>query len=155
MNPPLRAEADRQALIAGLRDGTIDCIATDHAPHAREEKEVPFEQAPMGTTGLETAFAAVYTDLVLPGVLPLALVVEKLSAGAALMDLPTPRIAIGEPANLCLVDLDAEWEVGEHGYESRSENCCFAGRRLHGRVLATLAAGGVAYRERSFALSAA
>jgi dihydroorotase len=155
MNPPLRSEADRQALIAGLRDGTIDCIATDHAPHAREEKEVPFEEAPMGTTGLETAFAAVYTDLVLPGVLPLALVVEKLSAGAAPMDLPTPRIAVGEPANLCLVDLDAEWEVGEHGYESRSENCCFAGRRLQGRVLATLAAGGVAYRERAFALSAA
>jgi dihydroorotase len=155
MNPPLRSEADRQALIAGLRDGTIDCIATDHAPHAREEKEVPFEEAPMGTTGLETAFAAVYTDLVVPGVLPLALVAEKLSAGAALMDLPTPRIAVGEPANLCLIDLDAEWEVGEHGYESRSENCCFAGRRLRGRVLATLAAGGVAYRERAFALSAA
>ena len=71
MNPPLRAEDDRQALIDGLRDGTIDCIATDHAPHAREEKEVPFEEAPMGTTGLETAFAAVYTELVVPGVLPL------------------------------------------------------------------------------------
>jgi dihydroorotase len=155
MNPPLRSEADRQALIAGLRDGTIDCIATDHAPHAREEKEVPFEEAPMGTTGLETAFAAVYTDLVLPGVLPLALVVEKLSAGAALMDLATPRIEVGAPADVCLIDLAAEWEVGEHGYESRSENCCFAGRRLRGRVLATLAAGGVAYRERSFALSAA
>ena len=67
MNPPLRAEDDRQALIAGLRDGTIDCVATDHAPHAREEKEVPFEEAPMGTTGLETAFAALYTELVLPG----------------------------------------------------------------------------------------
>ena len=71
MNPPLRSEDDRQALIDGLRTGTIDCIATDHAPHAREEKEVPFEEAPMGTTGLETAFAAVYTDLVKPGVLPL------------------------------------------------------------------------------------
>ena len=67
MNPPLRSESDRQALIEGLRDGTIDCIATDHAPHARDEKEVPFEQAPMGTTGLETAFASVYTDLVVPG----------------------------------------------------------------------------------------
>ena len=66
MNPPLRDEADRQALIEGLRDGTIDCIATDHAPHAREEKEVPFEEAPMGTTGLETAFASVYTELVRP-----------------------------------------------------------------------------------------
>ena len=79
MNPPLRSEDDRQALIAGLLDGTIDCIATDHAPHAREEKEVPFEEAPMGTTGLETAFAAIYTELVLPGVLPLELVVDKLS----------------------------------------------------------------------------
>ena len=67
MNPPLRGEADRQALIDGLRDGTIDCIATDHAPHAREEKEVPWEEAPMGTTGLETAFAAVHTELVVPG----------------------------------------------------------------------------------------
>ena len=155
MNPPLRAEADRQALIAGLRDGTIDCIATDHAPHAREEKEVPFEEAPMGTTGLETAFAAVHTALVVPGVLPLALVVERLSAGAGLMGLPAPCIEVGAPADLCLVDLDAEWEVGDAGYESRSENCCFAGRRLQGKVLATVAAGGVAYRERAFALSAA
>ena len=105
---------------------------------------MPFEEAPMGTTGLETAFAAVYTELVKPGVLPLALVVEKLSAGAALMDLPTPRIAVGEPANLTLVDLDAEWEVGEAGYESRSENCCFAGRTLRGRVLATVPAATVA-----------
>ena len=67
--PAAAHEADRQALIDGLRDGTIDCVATDHAPHARDEKEVPFEQAPMGTTGLETAFAALYTELVLPGVL--------------------------------------------------------------------------------------
>ena len=66
MHPPLATEADRQALIEGLRDGTIDCVATDHAPHARDEKEVPFEQAPMGTTGLETAFAALHTELVLP-----------------------------------------------------------------------------------------
>ena len=155
MNPPLRGEDDRRALVEGLRDGTIDCVATDHAPHAREEKEVPFEQAPMGTTGLETAFPALYTHLVLPGVLGLDLVVERLSAGAALMGLSTPRIAPGRPANLCLVDLEAEWEVGEAGYESRSESCAFAGQRLRGRVLATVAAGGVAYRERAFALSPA
>src|SRR6185312_13771784 len=111
MNPPLRTETDRQALISGLRDGTIDCIATDHAPHAREEKEVAFEEAPMGTTGLETAFAAVYTELVLPGVLPLGLVVDKLSSGAALVDLPLPAVRKGEPANLCLLDLESEWEV--------------------------------------------
>ena len=133
MNPPLRAEDDRQALIAGLRDGTIDCIATDHAPHAREEKEVPFEEAPMGTTGLETAFAAVYTELVLPGVLPLALVVEKLSAGAALMDLPTPRIARRRARR------PRAWSTSTRSGRSarpatsrRSENCCFAGRTLHG-----------------------
>ena len=155
MNPPLRTEDDRRALVDGLRDGTIDCIATDHAPHAREEKEVPFEEAPMGTTGLETAFPVVYSELVLPGVLPLALVVEKLSAGAALLDLPTPRIERGAEANLCLVDLEASWEVGESGYESRSENSAFAGRTVHGRILATVAAGAVAYRDRAFALSAA
>jgi dihydroorotase len=154
MNPPLRAEDDRRALVDGLRDGTIDCIATDHAPHAREEKEVPFEEAPMGTTGLETAFAALYTELVLPGVLPLALVIDKLSAGAALLGLEPPSVRPGRPADFCLVDLEAEWEVGEHGYESRSENCCFAGRTLRGRVLATVAAGGVAYRERMFSVVA-
>ena len=155
MNPPLRSEADRQALIEGLRSGVIDCIATDHAPHARDEKEVPFEQAPMGTTGLETAFAAVHTDLVVPGHLPLALVVEKMTAGLGLIDLLVPTIATGEPANLVLVDLAAEWVVGESGYESRSENCCFAGRMLRGKVLVTIAAGAVVYRERAFALTAA
>jgi dihydroorotase len=149
MNPPLRTESDRVALVDALRSGVIDCIATDHAPHARDEKEVPFEQAPMGTTGLETAFAAVHTELVVPGVLPLGLVVERMTAGAALLGLPVPRIASGAPANLTLVDLGAEWEVGEDGYESRSENCCFGGRRLRGRVLLTLAGGAVAYRERA------
>ncbi|HVE69268.1 MAG TPA: dihydroorotase [Solirubrobacteraceae bacterium] len=146
MNPPLRAERDRQALIAGLRDGTIDCVATDHAPHANHEKEVPFEEAPMGTTGLETAFAALHTDLVVPGVLDLALVVERMTAGAALFDLPTPRIAPGEPANLALVDLDAEWQAGEAGWESKAENSCFAGRTLRGRVVLTVAGGAIAHR---------
>jgi dihydroorotase len=149
MNPPLRTEQDRQALIEGLRSGVIDCVATDHAPHARDEKDVPFEQAPMGTTGLETAFPALYTNLVLPGVLPLGLVVDRMTAGAALLDLPVPVIERGRRADLTLIDLGGEWEVGEGGYESRSENCCFAGRRLKGRVMLTLAGGAVAYRERS------
>jgi len=149
MNPPLAGEDDRRALIEGLRDGTIDCVATDHAPHAREEKEVPFEQAPMGTTGLETAFAALYTGLVLPGALELGLLVQRMTAGAALFDLPTPLIAKGEPANLTLIDLNAEWIAGEHGWQSRSEGCCFAGRRLRGRVVLTVAAGSVAYRYRA------
>jgi dihydroorotase len=155
MNPPLATEQDRQALVEGLRNGSIDCVATDHAPHARDEKEVPFEQAPMGTTGLETAFAALYTGLVLPGALELGLLVERMTAGAGLFELPTPRIAPGEPANVTLVDLDAEWVAGEHGWESRSENCCFAGRRLKGRVLLTVAAGAAVYRERAFSVVAA
>jgi dihydroorotase len=146
MNPPLRTEADRQALIAGLRDGTIECVATDHAPHARHEKEVPFEQAPMGVIGLETAFPVLYTDLVLPGLLALGLVVERMTAGAALLDLPTPRIAVGEPANLVLLDLGASWEVGARGYASTSANSCFEGRTLRGVVRLTVAAGAVAHR---------
>jgi dihydroorotase len=147
MNPPLRAQADRQALVEALRDGTIDCIATDHAPHARHEKEVPFEEAPMGTTGLETAFAALHTELVVPGALPLPTLVARMTADAArTLDLPPPAIAPGAPANLVLLDLEAEWEVGESGYESRSENCAFAGRRLRGLVLLTVAAGAVAFQ---------
>ena len=154
MNPPLRAEADRQALIDGLRSGTLDCIATDHAPHAREEKEQPFELAPMGVTGLETAFAAVYTGLVVPGVLDLGLVVERLTAGGEPFGLHVPQLAKGRAADVCLVDLASVWEVGEAGYESRSANCAFAGKRLTGRVRITIAGGAVAFRERSFAIGA-
>jgi dihydroorotase len=152
MHPPLATDADRMALIEGLRTGTIDCVATDHAPHARNEKEVPFEQAPMGTTGLETAFAALYTGLVLPGILELSLLVERMTAGAALFELPTPTVAVGGIANLTLMDLDATWVAGEHGWESRSENCCFAGRQLQGRVLLTIAAGAIAHRDRTLSL---
>jgi len=155
MNPPLRSEADRQALIAGLRDGTIDCVATDHAPHAAEEKEVPFEQAAMGVTGLETAFASLHTELVLPGAIGLDLLIERMSGGAAPFDLERPSLAPGSEANIALCDLDAEWTVGEEGYESRSDNSWCAGRELTGRVLMTLAGGQVAYRLRSFSLGVA
>jgi dihydroorotase len=148
MNPPLRAERDRRALVGALRSGLIDCVATDHAPHASHEKEVPFEQAPMGTTGLETAFAALYTELVLPGELELEVIVERMTEGGALYGLPVPRIEPGRAANLCLIDLDARFDVGADGYFSRSANCCFHGRMLQGRVLLTLAAGTVAFRER-------
>jgi dihydroorotase len=153
MHPPLAGEDDRKVLVEGLRDGTIDCVATDHAPHARDEKEVPFEQAPMGTTGLETAFAALYTGLVCSGELALPLLVERMTAGAELFDLPAPRIARGQLANMTLIDLQASWIAGEHGWQSRSENCCFAGRRLSGRVMLTLAAGAVAHREQALTLA--
>jgi dihydroorotase len=152
MHPPLTTEADRLALVEGLRAGTLDCVATDHAPHARDEKEVPFEQAPMGTTGLETAFAALYTWLVLPGVINLGVLVERMTAGAALFELEVPSIAVGRRADLALLDLEREWIAGEHGWESRSENCCFGGRVLRGRVLMTVAAGALAHRDRALAL---
>ncbi|MFL5831496.1 MAG: dihydroorotase [Solirubrobacteraceae bacterium] len=151
MNPPLRNESDRLALIEALKEGLIDFVATDHAPHARHEKEVPFEQAPMGTTGLETAFAALYTELVLQGELDLDVVVERLTSGGARFGLPIPRIETGALANLALVDLDAQFEVGAGGYVSRSANCCFHGRTLHGKTLLTVAAGTVAYRARMLA----
>ncbi len=155
MNPPLRAESDRKALIEGVRSGAIDCIATDHAPHSSDEKEVPFEEAAMGVIGLETAFAVLYTELVLPGVLELGTVVERLGAGATAFGFEPTLITPGAEANLVLVDLDAEWEAGADGWESRSENSCFTGSRLQGRVLMTVAAGRVAYRQRSFAMGVA
>ena len=155
MNPPLRSEGDRKALIEGLRDGTIDSIATDHAPHAEEEKEVPFEQAAAGVTGLETAFAALHTDLVLTGVLELGTLVQRLAGGAEPFGLRRPSLAPGSEANVSLCDLSTEWTVGEGGYESRSRNCWCADRRLTGRVLMTIAAGRVAYRLRSFSLGVA
>ncbi|HEU4598106.1 MAG TPA: dihydroorotase, partial [Solirubrobacterales bacterium] len=155
MNPPLREERDRQALIEGLRDGTIECIATDHAPHQPEEKEVPFEQASFGVTGLETAFAALHTDLVMPGVIDLALLVERMAGGAEPFGVARPSLAPGVEANVVLCDLGAEWTVGEDGYESRSANSWCAGRTLTGRVLITVAAGQVAYRLRSFSLGVA
>jgi dihydroorotase len=155
MNPPLRSEADRQALIDGLRDGTIDCVATDHAPHAPEEKEVPFEAAAMGVTGLETAFAALHTELVMPGVLELGLLIERMAGGAAPFEIERPSLAPGSEANIALCDLGAEWTVGEDGYESRSSNSWCGGKKLTGRVLMTLAGGQVAYRLRSFSLGVA
>jgi dihydroorotase len=155
MNPPLREERDRQALIEGLRDGTIECIATDHAPHQPEEKDVPFEQAAMGVTGLETAFAALHTELVLPGVIDLALLIERMAGGAEPFDLQRPSLTPGSEANVALCDLGSEWTVGEDGYESRSANSWCAGHTLTGRVLMTVAAGQVAFRLRSFSLGVA
>jgi dihydroorotase len=155
MNPPLRSEDDRQALIDGLRDGTIDCIATDHAPHAAEEKEVPFEEAAWGVTGLETAFAVLYTELVQAGVLPLKVLVERMTCGGEPFGIEPPRLERGAAANVTLIDPELTWTVGEEGYESRSYNSCFAGRELTGRVLMTVAAGQVAFRQRSFAMGVA
>jgi dihydroorotase len=146
MNPPLRAASDRTALIEGLKDGTITAVATDHAPHARHEKDVPFEAAPFGVTGLETAFAALYTNLVAPGVMPLETVLERMSAGAArAYGLDEPRIAVGAQANLVLLDLAATYTVSEDVFRSRSVNSWLLGETVKGKVRATIAAGRLAY----------
>jgi dihydroorotase len=146
MNPPLRSADDRAALLDGLRDGTIAAIATDHAPHARHEKEVPWEAAPFGVTGLETAFAALYTHLVEPGLLPLETLLERMSAGPArIYGLDEPAIAVGAPANLVLIDPQADWTVAERGFRSRSANSWLLGERLRSRILLTVAAGRVAF----------
>jgi len=146
MNPPLRSEEDRQALIAALRDGTIAAVATDHAPHARHEKEVPFEAAPFGVTGLETAFSALYTHLVEPGLLKLETLLERMSAGPARSyGLEAPRIAVGSPANLVLLDLQASRRVDERDFRSRSANSWLLDETIKGQVRLTIAAGRVAF----------
>ena len=146
MNPPLRSADDRAALVEGLRDGTIACVATDHAPHARHEKEVPFEAAPFGVTGLETAFGVLYTQLVEPGLLPLETLLERMSAGPArAYCLEPPRIAVGAKANLVLLDTEAAWRVDEKGFRSRSANSWLLGQTLRGRPKLTVAAGKVAF----------
>jgi dihydroorotase len=147
MNPPLRSADDRAALVEGLRDGTIAAVATDHAPHARHEKEVPFEAAPFGVTGLETAFASLYTHLVEPGLLPLETLLERMSAGPArAYGLDAPRIAEGAPANLVLLDTRETWRVAEDGFRSRSANSWLLGQTLRGRVRLTVAAGKVVHQ---------
>jgi dihydroorotase len=146
MNPPLRSADDRAALIEGLRDGTIEAVATDHAPHARHEKEVPFEAAPCGVIGLETAFASLYTHLVEPGLLPLETLLERMSTGPArAFGLEPPRIAVGAKANLVLLDLAAAGRVEERGFRSRSANSWLLGQTLKGGVRMTMAAGRVAF----------
>src|SRR6266542_479497 len=146
MNPPLGGDEDRAALLEALRDGTIACVATDHAPHARHEKEVPFEEAPFGVTGLETAFAALYTHLVEPGLLPLATLLERMSAGPArAYGLDPPTVAVGAPANLVLLDENAGWQVTERGFRSRSANSWLLGKTLKGKVRATVADGRLVY----------
>jgi dihydroorotase len=142
VNPPIRSAADREALVAALADGTIDCVGTDHAPHAPQEKEVPIEDALCGSTGLETAFAALHTGLVLTGALPLGRLVEAMSGGPCrVLGLAEPRLAVGAPADFCVVDLGETWEVTPASLRGKSRNCAFLGETLTGRVRLTVVDG--------------
>ena len=147
MNPPLRATEDREALIEALIDGTIDCIATDHAPHPADEKENPFGAAPFGVIGLETAFAACHTELVLGGRMDLDDLILRMSTNPArIFGLPVPSLADGSVANLAVVDLAATDVVGDRPYASKSTNAAFVGMEFTGRVVMTLAGGQDVYR---------
>ncbi len=144
VNPPLRTSPDIEALREGLADGTIDCVATDHAPHALEDKEAEWGAAAFGMTGLETALAVVVQTMVEPGRLTWRQVAERLSVSPArigrLEEHGRP-IAVGEPANLCLVDPGARWTVDPAASASRSRNTPFAGHDLPTRVVATFLRG--------------
>jgi dihydroorotase len=146
VNPPLRSAEDREALREAVRDGTLDVVATDHAPHAREDKEVEFDQARPGTTGLETALGA--TLAALDGDLPL--LVARLSTEPARilgLDDHGGPVAPGRPANLVLFDPNAEWTAGERAFASKGENSAFLGRKLRGKVIHTLLRGRFTVRD--------
>ncbi len=141
VNPPLRTDADVAAVRGGLADGALDAIATDHAPHAQEAKEQPFDQAPPGMLGLETALALALTELELPIEVVLALLSWQPAAIAGLTGTHGGPIAPGYVANLCVIDPSVEWIVDPAAMASRSRNTPYAGRRLKGRVRHTLLAG--------------
>jgi dihydroorotase len=146
MNPPLRTSADVLALRAGLKDGTIDAIASDHAPHTDYEKELEFDRAPFGVVGLETAFPLMLTELVDKGVLDLSGLVKVMSlAPRRILGLPGGVLAAGAPADLTLVDPEARWQVDPARFRSKSRNTPFAGFRLRGEVVATIVGGRQVY----------
>jgi dihydroorotase len=146
MNPPLRTEADRRAIVAGLRDGTLDCIATDHAPHTANEKDREFDFAPNGIIGLETALAVSLEVLVRRGKFPLAQVVDLLTRRpAALLGLPAGTLADGAAADICLFDPKESWHYDARNGCSKSSNSPWHGQTLTGRVTATIVDGRVVF----------
>jgi dihydroorotase len=141
VNPPLRPEGDREGVARALRDGVLDFVATDHAPHAPEEKELPLEEAAPGFLGHETAFAVLHTDLVLEGGLSLTRLVDAMSCAPGRWFGGAGSLAVGAPADLTLVDLSEEWTVGRGALLSRSSNSPYLGRTLKGRVVGTVVGG--------------
>lgn len=142
MNPPLRTEEDRQRIIKGLQEGTIEIIATDHAPHSKEEKDKPLDQAPSGITGLETSLALGVTELVGKGYLSMMQLLEKMTINPAkLYNMEQGRLQEGKPADIVLFDPEEEWEVKE--YKSKATNSPFTGWKLKGKVKYTICDGRI------------
>ena len=145
VNPPLRTEKDRQAILEAVVDGTLDCIVTDHAPHSAEEKARPLPEAPSGMVGLETSLAACYTALVLPGHLTVPQLIAKMSAvPAAILGLTT-ACSVGDPADLMAFDPRETWTVDPNQFRSKGRNTVFGGETLTGRVKLTVLEGKIVY----------
>lgn len=147
VNPPLRTKTDVEGIIAGLRDGTIDAIATDHAPHSAEEKAKPLVEAPSGMVGLETALGVTLTALYHTGKLTLSDILRKMTINpASILRVPYGRLAIGNPADVVIFDPDEVWEVRPEQFLSMGRNTPFGGRRLKGKVKYTIVDGQIVYR---------
>lgn len=147
MNPPLRAKEDQEALIAGLLDGTIDIIATDHAPHALYEKEVAMQEAAFGIVGSETAFAQLYTHFVKTGIFNLEFLLHKMSSQVAkIFNLPYGIIAPGAIADLVVIDLEQAWTIDPEQFLSKGRNTPYVGHTIYGMPILTLVAGKIAYQ---------
>lgn len=145
MNPPLRTEADRQAIIDGLLDGTLDAISTDHAPHTSEEK-ADFEKSPNGSIGMETSFSASYTALVSTGIMPLEKLIRLMSTSPAeILGINAGTLSVGSPADIMIFDADEEWTVDENKLHGKSKNTPFKGKTLKSRVKYTICGGKVVY----------
>ena len=148
MKPPLRTEADRKACVEALKSGLIDCIATDHAPHADFEKEREFDLAPFGIIGFETAFSVLYDELVLPGILPLNTLVDSLSIRAAkVLDLPGGEIRPGAVADINIIDLNAKTYFDKDSILSKSKNSPWLERAFQAKVRYTLVGGNINYQD--------
>jgi dihydroorotase len=147
MNPPLRTAADVEALCEAVKDGTIDLVATDHAPHHYDEKEREFADAPNGIVGLETALAVLVTHLVAPGIIDYATLVDRMAvAPARIFKLPGGTLRRGAVADVTVFDPDARWTVDASRFVSKGRNSPYAGRELQGRALCTVVGGAVVFR---------
>ena len=148
MNPPLRSESDRQALIQGVADGTITVIATDHAPHTATAKLVEFDNAPFGIIGLETAFPLCFTELVASGVISLEALIAKFTTGPAeVIGRSDYSLAEGRMADLTVIDPDAEYVIDKSRFFSKSRNTPFDGRKVRGRVAMTVVDGKIVFQD--------
>ncbi|HOO97156.1 MAG TPA: dihydroorotase [Caldisericia bacterium] len=148
VNPPLRTKEDVEALRQGLIDGSIDCIATDHAPHAREDKEVEIDIAPPGITGLETAIGQLFTELVHTNIISVEVLLSKMTTGpATVMGIEVPEIKTGKKADITIINPEKEWTVDPKEFYSLGKNTPLAGKKMKGKVFATIVSGKVVYKD--------